>query len=202
MQRHTAGTAAIDAGGHRRACPSTRFARSGLRLAATLGLAAGIATTPASAQLLQQNRDDFAFGLSLGLGYASTDVAEGGTADLLATQVGVSGILWSHWEAALDLRIDLDPATPDARVRSYTALLWVIAHFDLLPLTPFVGAGGGVVLDGTDPRLVWGTIGACLGLALWFESTWRLTLRGAQRWVFDDVGAMPLEILLTAEYYF
>jgi len=173
-----------------------------LRLAATIGLALGLAAAPASAQLLQQNEDDFAFGISLGLGYASTEVSADETADLLATQVGVSGILWSHWEAALDLRIDLDPATPDARVRSYTALLWVIANLDLLPLTPFVGAGGGVVLDGTDPRLASGTIGACVGLALWFDPTWRLSLRGAQRWVFDDVGAMPLELLLTADYYF
>jgi len=173
-----------------------------LQRAAPLGLLAFLAAPAVSAQLLQQNEDDFAFGISLGLGYASTEVSEDETADLLATQIGVSGILWSHWEAALDLRIDLDPATPDARVRSYTALLWLIANLDLLPLTPFVGAGGGVVLDGTDPRLAWGTVGVCVGLALWFDPTWRLSLRGAQRWIFDDVGAMPLELLLTAEYYF
>ena len=141
-------------------------------------------------------------GVSLGLGYATADDGEGGTASLLPAQVGLDLLFLSHWEGLLDLRVDFDPASPDTPVSSYTALVWFAAHFDLLPLSPLVGLGGGATFDGSEPGKVTGTVGACFGLALWFEASWRLTLRGAQRLNFDAEWTMPFDLLLTAEYFF
>ncbi|MBI5489460.1 MAG: hypothetical protein HY905_19155 [Deltaproteobacteria bacterium] len=167
-------------------------------------LLAPAASAAATEPVLQQPapEDVFHVGVSLGLGYSSVDVPEDGTADLLPLQVGVDFLLFTHWEAMLDLRVDLDPKSPGSPVNSYAALLWLIAHFDLLPLSPFVGLGGGAVLDVVEPMALAGTFGATVGLSLWFEASWRLTLRGAQRWYFGLESTMPFDLLLTAEYFF
>jgi hypothetical protein len=146
--------------------------------------------------------DPVRVGVSLGVGYATADDGDGGTASLLPTQVSLDLLFLSHWEGILDLRVDFDPASPRTPVYSYTALAWFAAHFDLLPLSPLVGLGGGAMFDGTEPGRVTGTVGACFGLALWFEASWRLTLRGAQRLNFDTDWTMPFDLLLTAEYFF
>ena len=127
---------------------------------------------------------------------------EGGIVSLLPAQFSLDLLFLSHWEGILDLRVDFDPASPRTPVYSYTALVWFAAHFDLLPLSPLVGLGGGATFDGSEPGKVTGTVGACFGLALWFEASWRLTLRGAQRLNFDAEWTMPFDLLLTAEYFF
>ena len=166
-----------------------------------------VAASPAAADdrvLLEPDpaKDPVRIGVSLGLGYATADDGEGGTASLLPAQLSLDLLFLSHWEGILDLRVDFDPASPRTPVHSYTALVWFAAHFDLLPLSPLVGLGGGAMFDGTEPGRVTGTAGVCLGLALWFEASWRLTLRGAQRLNFDADWTMPFDLLLTAEYFF
>lgn len=176
-------------------------------------LSARAAETPL---VLEPNRDGFALGLSLGTGYASVDSADADHANLLVTQIGVRSIFLAQWELALDLRVNFDPTRPgiDA-VHSYDGLLWLIADIDLLPLVLFVGVGGGGVFEGAVPFALHGTVGACVGLALWFEATWRVVLRGAQRWVFRYDGSvsgadptassspfLPTEVLLAGEYFF
>ncbi|NMC69632.1 MAG: hypothetical protein GYA57_06125 [Myxococcales bacterium] len=165
---------------------------------------------------LEPNREWFALGLSLGAGYATVDSAGAEGADLLVTQLGVRSIFLSQWELALDLRAGFDPARPGVdAVHSYEALLWLVADLDLLPLVLFVGVGGGGVFEGAVPFALHGTVGACVGLALWIEATWRLVLRGTQRWVFradgsvsggDPTGSsspfLPTEVLLAGEYFF
>lgn len=166
--------------------------------------------------VLEPNREWFAVGLALGTGYATVDSAVSGSADLLVTQLGVRSIFLAQWELALDLRVNFDPTRPGAdAVHSYDALLWLIADIDLLPLVLFIGVGGGAVFEGAVPVALHGTVGACVGLALWLEATWRLVLRGAQRWVFAADGSvsggdptassspfMPTEVLLSGEYFF
>jgi hypothetical protein len=191
------------------------------RLAAPLLFA--VALLPARAgraaeapAVLEPNRDWFAAGLSLGFGYATVDSADSGSADLLVTQLGARFVLWAQWEAALDLRVNFDPTRPGSgAVHSYDALLWLQADIDLMPLVLFVGLGGGGVFEGAVPFALHGTVGACVGLALWFEARWRLVVRGAQRWVFRADGSisggdptagsspfLPTEVLLAGEYFF
>jgi hypothetical protein len=194
----------MDGSARRRDCarPGRPHGLRAVACAALLSLLGHAA--PAEAEVLEADSSWLAFGISLGLGYAAVEVAEDETADLLATQVGLRSILYRHWEADLELRIDFDPAATETaeQIRSYTLLLWIIADLDLLPLTPFVGLGGGVVLDGADPALAYATVGGCVGLALWLAGSWRITLRGAQRWIFDELSAMPLELLVAGEYFF
>ena len=161
------------------------------------------------ADVLQTDERWLNVGASIGLGYAAVNGGPDDGADLLTAQVGVHSILWSHWEAGLDFRMDFDPAAADPaqRIHSYTILLSLLAHLDLLPLTPIAGLDGGILLDAADPALVAGTIGGCLGIALWFAATWRITLRGTQRMVFGQDAAVPsifapTEVLLTGEWFF
>jgi hypothetical protein len=178
--------------------------------AIVIGFVVATAAVPAfGADVLQTDERWLNVGASIGLGYAAVNGGEDDGLDLLTAQVGVHSILWSHWEAGLDFRMDFDPAAADApqRIHSYMILLSVLAHLDMLPLTPFAGLDGGILLDGEDPALVSGTIGGCLGIALWFEATWRLTLRGTQRMVFGQDEAVPsmfapTEVLLTGEWFF
>lgn len=185
-----------------------------------LALLALLPTLPARAAeapaVLEPDRRWLNVGLSLGTGYATVDSADAGSADLLVTQLGVRSILWAQWEAALDLRVNFDPTRPGSgAVHSYDLLLWLNADIDLMPLVLFVGVGGGAVFEGAVPFALHGTVGACVGLALWFEAAWRLTLRGAQRWVFAADGSisgsdptassspfLPTEVLLSGEYFF
>jgi hypothetical protein len=173
------------------------------------------ASLPARGDVLRADERWINVGASIGAGYAAVTTADG-TDDVLVMQAGVRAILWSYWEAALDLRVDVHPIVRDPAdiVDTWSALLWLIANLDLLPFTPFIGLGGGAVFDGRDPAAVAPTFGWCLGVALWFEATWRLSLRGAQRWVFDDGSSasgggdalsgrwMPTEIVLTGEWFF
>jgi len=182
-------------------------------LALLPGRSARAAEAPA---VLEPNREWFAFGLSLGAGYATVDSADVSGPDLLVAQLGVRSIFLTQWELALDLRASFAPARPESGAPcSYDALLWLIADLDLLPLVLFVGAGGGGVFEGAAPFALHGTVGACIGLALWFEGAWRLVLRAAQRWVFRADGSvsgadptagsspfLPTEVLLAGEYFF
>ena len=176
---------------------------AGLLTAVLLALAAPPAGADESV-LREPDPDDepVKVGVSLGFGYATADDGDGGTLSLLPAQVGVDVMLFTHWEWMLDLRVDFDPASPLTPVRSYTGLLWFAAHFDVLPLSPLVGVGAGAILDGENPGLVTATFGACLGLELWFDAAWRLTLRGAQRLNIAADWTMPFDLLLTAEYFF
>lgn len=182
-------------------------------LALLPGRSARAAEAPA---VLEPNREWFALGLSLGAGYATVDSADVSGPDLLVAQLGVRSIFLTQWELALDLRASFAPARPESGAPcSYDALLWLIADLDLLPLVLFVGAGGGGVFEGAAPFALHGTVGACIGLALWFEGAWRLVLRAAQRWVFRADGSvsgadptagsspfLPTEVLLAGEYFF
>jgi hypothetical protein len=176
--------------------------------AVLLALVAAAIALPAGAArgaVLDPNRDDHAFAVSLGAGYAFADAPEGEpAAHRIAAQAGVRYVLYGFWEFAIDLRVDADPAvSPAGNPSSLLGLAWAIGNIDVSPLSPFVGLGGGVELDPHALGAVTATAGALAGLALWFERTWRLSLRLTQRVTFGSAGwTLPLDVVLTTEYFF
>jgi len=179
--------------------PSVR--RRWLACAAPLALVLCVARA-SGADVLEVDDRSVAFGVSAGGGWSGL-AGPKETTDLGFAQIGFRALLWGRFEAALDLRADFAaaPEPGDGPVASYLALAWIIGHLDLLPLAPFVGVGGGASLP-PDFGAVVGTVGACAGLSLWFRATWRLTLRAAQRWNFDENGSIATDVGLTGEWFF